>query len=125
MKATNGDKDPKNVPKFANAEGKPREAEADCIDRYPDCKTFLNQGECQKNPGWMIVNCPKSCNSCHLRDPKIRCNRETLNITTSPIYKPGDMNKMFENIEKDFGHYGVQILSKVKNLFFPPESLLG
>ena len=23
------------------------------------------------SPGWMIVNCPVSCNACHLRDPNV------------------------------------------------------
>jgi hypothetical protein len=24
-------------------------------------KGFHRNGECEKNPGWMIINCPKSC----------------------------------------------------------------
>lgn len=40
---------------------------------------------------WMVVNCPVSCNSCHLRDPKIRCRREALNMDTEPIYRPGTL----------------------------------
>ena len=61
----------------------------------------------------MIVNCPQSCKACHLLDPKVRCNRNSLNMSTSPIYEPGGMNDMFESIERDFGsRYGVNIVSR-------------
>jgi hypothetical protein len=28
------------------------------------CATWAKQGECQKNPGWMLKGCPLSCNEC-------------------------------------------------------------
>jgi prolyl 4-hydroxylase len=101
------------LPKGANAEGKPLEVKlGTCKDRHEQCKVYLRQGECDKNPGWMIVNCPNSCNACHLLDPKVRCDRKNLNISTDPIYRPGDMQSMFESIVPDFGHrYGVTVLS--------------
>lgn len=71
----------------------------DCKDRYDFCKRLANRGECDKAPGWMIINCPVSCASCHLRDPQVRCRREALNISTSPIYRPGDIDKMFTSLE--------------------------
>lgn len=49
------------IPKNANPEGKPREALKECVDRHEECKQFFKQGECLKNPGWMIINCPQSC----------------------------------------------------------------
>ena len=55
--------------------------------------------------------CPQSCKSCELRDPKIRCDRSRLNITTTPVYAPGDMNHMFTNIFEEFKEYGPQVLS--------------
>ena len=101
------------LPQFANAEGKPRAAEKVCEDRHDQCKGFLSQGECDKNPGWMIVNCPQSCKACHLRDPAVRCPRHVLNMTQEPIYKAGDMNAMFERIMDRFGsRYEVNILSR-------------
>ena len=101
------------LPQFANPEGKPRAAEKVCEDRHDQCKGFLSNGECSKNPGWMIVNCPKSCKACHLRDPAVRCPRNVLNMTQEPIYQPGDMNKMFERIVDRFGsRYEVNILSR-------------
>jgi len=102
------------IPKGANSEGKPKEVSKDkCEDRTPRCKQYSKQGECDKNPGWMAVNCPRSCNACHLLDPKVRCDRNRLNMSTSPIYAPGDMDNMFESIERDFGDkYGINIISR-------------
>jgi len=91
------------LPKGANPDGKPREAEKGCSDRHEVCVQYARQGECTKNPGWMTVNCPASCRACHLRDPKVRCSREALNISTSPIYEPGDMHGMFETLQERFG----------------------
>jgi hypothetical protein len=96
------------LPKYANKDGKPREAVKDCIDRHPECVGFEQQGECTKNPGWMIINCPRSCdghnNACALRDPTLRCSRTSLNISTEPVYKPGDMNNMFNSLQSRYIH---------------------
>jgi hypothetical protein len=105
------------IPKGANAEGKPREATKDCLDRHEQCVDFAKNGECLKTPGWMIINCPRSCdaitNACALRDPKLRCDRKSLNMTTEPVYKPGDMSRMFNSLVDRFGSkYNVEILSR-------------
>ena len=46
------------VPKGSNAHGKPKEVDmAECNDRHADlCPQYKAQGECEKNPGWMIIN---------------------------------------------------------------------
>eukprot|EP00607_Mallomonas_marina_P000415 CAMPEP_0182437728 /NCGR_PEP_ID=MMETSP1167-20130531/85244_1 /TAXON_ID=2988 /ORGANISM="Mallomonas Sp, Strain CCMP3275" /LENGTH=418 /DNA_ID=CAMNT_0024630751 /DNA_START=102 /DNA_END=1359 /DNA_ORIENTATION=+ len=101
------------LPKGANTEGKPRAAVKACTDRHEQCKAFARNGECQRNPGWMIINCGASCNNCHLRDPKIRCNRKALNISTEPVYMPGDMSAMFNDIERLYGdRYNVTVHSR-------------
>ena len=99
------------APKGANADGAPPDAK-ECVDRHEACKGFAEGGECDINPGWMIINCPVSCNSCHMRDPKIRCAREALNMTLTPAYAPGDMKAMFEGIVDKFGsRYDITVLS--------------
>jgi prolyl 4-hydroxylase len=99
--------------KSATLDGKPREAERECKDRHKQCVGFAEQGECEINPGWMIMFCAKSCNACEMRNPKLRCDRARLNISSTPIYAPGDMNSMFESLEERFGkRYGVTVLSK-------------
>jgi len=93
-----------------------------CEDRDSRCKSFAgpNNEECNINPGWMIVNCPKTCNACDIRDPKIRCTFDYLNLTTIPSYtngnaatgEPGSMEKMFSSIEERFHDiYNITILS--------------
>ena len=36
----------------------------DCIDTDIQCAYWASQGECQKNPGYMLTSCPLSCNQC-------------------------------------------------------------
>lgn len=60
----------------------------------------------------MIVNCPHSCNACHLREYKARCDRSFLNISTAPIYKPGDLNNMFSSIVDRFSdRYDINVIN--------------
>ncbi|CAL4090318.1 unnamed protein product, partial [Meganyctiphanes norvegica] len=35
-----------------------------CIDMVPECPGWAADGECEKNPGGMRPNCPKSCGMC-------------------------------------------------------------
>jgi hypothetical protein len=80
------------IPKGSNAQGIPRKVDlSQCYDRYEQCAEYARQGECEINPGWMIVSCPRSCEACHLLDPKARCPRHVLNISSIPIYKPGNI----------------------------------
>ena len=100
-------------PVGANEAGKPREVSLkQCSDRHEQCKGFAKHGECEKNPGWMVINCPSSCDSCDLLDHKVRCNRDRLGISNDHVYAPGDMDNMFSEIETKFGdRYGVNVLS--------------
>ena len=70
-----------------------------CQDRYGICEAEARRGSCSTTPGWMIVHCCKACDpyieSSRLIDPKIRCSQEHLNMT-GPVWKPGDLNKLFE-----------------------------
>ena len=35
-----------------------------CIDNHNKCSFWANNGECTKNPLWMLQKCPKSCQVC-------------------------------------------------------------
>ena len=37
---------------------------ASCVDGNKSCPSWAQKGECSKNPGYMLVNCKKSCNQC-------------------------------------------------------------
>lgn len=82
-----------------------------CVDKKPHCALSAERGECERNPGWMIVNCARSCNACELLDPSVRCDRIRLNMSTEPIYKPGDLNKMFESLPARFPELGINVMS--------------
>ena len=47
--------------------------EAPCIDKAAQCELWAEQGECERNPGYMVLNCMRSCDACHLADPETRC----------------------------------------------------
>jgi hypothetical protein len=52
--------------------------------------------------GWMIMFCPASCNACELRDPKIRCDRQRLNISTEVGYMHQYPRHNFQHGSEDF-----------------------
>jgi prolyl 4-hydroxylase len=87
-----------------------------CHDRYSVCPSEADGGGCWNNPGWMIVNCCKSCdshtNASRLIDPKVRCSKEHLNLT-SPAWKPGDLHQLFSSWATDekFAEYEPTVLS--------------
>ena len=33
----------------------------DCEDNHVSCEAWASQGECEKNPDYMLANCKKSC----------------------------------------------------------------
>ncbi len=105
----------KNQQTYTLARGTPRRAESDdpCTDRFERrCQRYAADGECEKNPGWMIVNCPKSCKACDLLDSAKRCDRKFLNISEQDSWQPGDLNRMFERVIVDFAEFKPEILSR-------------
>ena len=45
-----------HVPKGSNVKGEPPKVDMlECKDRM-DCSAYVAHGECQRNPGWMIIN---------------------------------------------------------------------
>ena len=47
----------------------PSEAEAtECKDDTIHCESWAREGECKNNPGYMLVFCQKSCNTCSPTD---------------------------------------------------------
>jgi hypothetical protein len=100
------------IPRGANVDGKPSEIKG-CVDRHPNCDLYVSQDQCTINPGWMIVNCPSGCNTCHLLDRKVRCDRNFLNISNTPALQPGSLTQIFERIIKNenYAWGDVEVLS--------------
>lgn len=44
-----------------------------CTDQNADCWNWARNGECDKNPGYMLIQCAASCGSCDQLDPTKRC----------------------------------------------------
>ncbi len=89
------------VPKTSKKSRKSRKSDVNCFDKQPNCRDFKSRGKCQEDPGWMTINCGRTCKYCHLQDQMVRCNRAWLNISTVPAYPPGGLYKMFSNISKE------------------------
>lgn len=57
--------------------------------------------------------CPESCDACDMLDPKKRCDRERLGIKTEPHWMPGDLDKTFHRILKQYKEeYNVKVLAQ-------------
>ena len=71
-----------------------------CEDKLASCKQWKQYGECDRHPGYMVINCAKSCKYCHLQsDYNLRCPMNANYMAQTRVFpNAGDLNKMFENI---------------------------
>ena len=79
---------------------KERAAQQPCKNKHHDenfCHSSAVAGQCDVSPGWMGVMCAASCARCDLLNPKIRCAKETMNVTMVNTYEPGGITKVFNN----------------------------
>mmetsp|Transcript_6636 Transcript_6636/g.13171 ORF Transcript_6636/g.13171 Transcript_6636/m.13171 type:complete len:471 (+) Transcript_6636:64-1476(+) len=117
-------KDDEEGPHFTlPAEASPSKTK--CKDRYPICTFEAERGECTNNPGWMIVNCCKSCDDkegyAPLLDSNVRCTRERLNATV-PAWEPGSLDALFTNWAKggkngEYDQYEPRVISSPGKVF--------
>jgi len=63
-------------------------------------------GECERNPGYMRFQCAPACFSCEQLDFKVRCPLSD-DLPDHNIWRPGDLNRMFQRIESNFPHADV------------------
>lgn len=83
-----------------------------CHDRHESCHSLARQGECTKGPGWMTMNCPESCHTCAMRDPKLRCERHLLQMDQSPGLLPGELEAMFSGLPEKWSQFNVTVHSR-------------
>eukprot|EP01084_Bolivina_argentea_P131923 232804_1 len=87
----------------------PRNYNCENIRDSIECRQLKDEGICEIDPGYMSLECSKTCGFCHLKDQKIRCQRHP---DAKQAVKPGDINKMFERLLTDFPQYEPQVLSR-------------
>jgi hypothetical protein len=93
-----------------------------CKDRYPVCVHEAARGECTRNPGWMIVNCCKSCDEKEgygkYLDSKVRCTRERLNATI-PAWENGSLDALFTKwaTEDKYKPYEPRVISSPNKVY--------
>lgn len=66
-----------------------------CRNMHEDCTFWAALGECNENPNYMRTNCAPACKTCDLLDISNRC---PILPGNECIWKPGDLNTLFENI---------------------------
>ena len=83
-----------------------------CVDRINQCAEFKRKGKCEDEPGEMSFNCPVTCNMCQLMDPRIRCDKARMNVSTTPSVPIGGLDKLFNKIVDNFSNtYDITVLS--------------
>eukprot|EP00525_Craspedostauros_australis_P011274 CAMPEP_0198132964 /NCGR_PEP_ID=MMETSP1442-20131203/59318_1 /TAXON_ID= /ORGANISM="Craspedostauros australis, Strain CCMP3328" /LENGTH=463 /DNA_ID=CAMNT_0043794067 /DNA_START=427 /DNA_END=1819 /DNA_ORIENTATION=+ len=66
-----------------------------CQNKHESCAFWSIIGECEKNPGYMKVNCAPVCKSCEMLHIDTRCPMDPA--VPDALY-PGDVNRLFERI---------------------------
>jgi len=74
--------------KYANVRGM-------CRNAHSQCAFWAILGECEKNPGYMQVQCGPVCKSCDKIDVAVRC---PVDPQAQDALRPGALNRMFERI---------------------------
>eukprot|EP00539_Tryblionella_compressa_P000048 CAMPEP_0178739980 /NCGR_PEP_ID=MMETSP0744-20121128/4345_1 /TAXON_ID=913974 /ORGANISM="Nitzschia punctata, Strain CCMP561" /LENGTH=397 /DNA_ID=CAMNT_0020392721 /DNA_START=74 /DNA_END=1267 /DNA_ORIENTATION=- len=85
-----------------------------CRNKHELCAYWSLMGECDKNEGYMKVNCAPACRSCEKLDYKHRC---PIDPNAVDALQPGDVNKLFERIAngEEYKQYEPIVMSR------PPE----
>ena len=91
-----------------------RSVRSDCKNRDPLCSFWAVEGECEANPSYMIIQCAPACQSCEKVNIENRCPMDQNG--EEDIFKPGDLNKMFERVsnaeDPEIGRYSPSVLSQ-------------
>jgi len=76
-----------------------------------DCTAWAGSGQCEANPGFMLVSCERSCHNLGVTRSAYaaRCKRSEA---AKPALEPGTMAKTFERIMSDFAHLVPEMISE-------------
>jgi len=89
-----------------------------CKNMDEECSYWAASGdECETNRDYMQKHCAPACQLCHLLDVRLRCPIKPGN---EPVFKPGELNTLFENIvdnadgKGEYVKYNPKALSRPK-----------
>jgi hypothetical protein len=89
-------------------------AKVACVNREitPRCKSMAADNLCAAAPGWMTVNCAKTCDFCHLLDPAVRCALDGFNMTLALEESDAALDAFFEDLIANNAHHAPTVHSK-------------
>ena len=82
------------VEEAANARPVAPTPNPNCTDKAPECSGWARIGECDVNPGFMLVHCASSCDKCEMLDYRKRC---AIDETVPLSVPPGEMDATFRH----------------------------
>ncbi|MCL4419143.1 hypothetical protein M1146_03510 [Patescibacteria group bacterium] len=82
-----------------------------CFDTLPEYCQAISYN-CEVTPGWMVANCPKTCQMCDIIERKNRCTRKRLNISEEPWIKPGELHNLFEGMVERGKEFAPNVVSR-------------
>ena len=82
-----------------------------CENKNPNCALWAVLGECQKNPPYMKMQCPRVCKTCDQLSVTTRC---PLDPNAPNAWQPGSLDEMFVNVTTlpEFQKYEPVVLSR-------------
>ena len=70
---------------------------AQCSNKEGLCAVWAWQGECDKNPGFMIKSCSLACQKCHLLESFNKCSVQTRDNSEALDIHKGSIDELFES----------------------------
>jgi len=79
-----------------------------CENQHRGCESWQKEGECDRNPGYMLDRCKKSCKACMLEVTEFRCVRHKTAVPAKP--QAGDIDATFHRIMEKYSQYSPTLL---------------
>jgi len=83
-----------------------------CKNKSRECAKWVLEGECEKNPLFLSLNCAPFCETCLEMDVRHRCPPPSESLLSSNVLKSGGLDRLFENILSKSGWWESKVLSR-------------
>jgi len=81
-----------------------------CENDNNSCEKWAGEGECDRNPTYMLDRCKQACKACMLDVTEFRCVRHKTSVPAKP--NPGDIDATFHRILKNYPEYTPKFLNE-------------